>query len=351
MIEDSKTYQEDILKVASGSIPFDKLKNKTVMITGSCGLIGSFIVDVLMKRNEISDDNITVVAYDFRIENIRNRFSKYLNNKNFKYICQDVNLPLHYEEKVDFIMHLASNAHPALFKTDPVGTIKANIVGLMNLLDYARDNNVLRVLYTSTGEVYGEADASVKEFDENFSGYVNPDLARSCYPSSKRCAETLCVSYTEQYGVSTVIARPCHVYGPTMTKNDSRVYAEFIRNVLHGEDIVLKSEGKPIRSYCYVSDAASAFLYILLCGEDKNAYNIANKDSIVSIREMAEVIARIGGKKVVFDIPKDIPSNANPMQCGVLNAEKLESLGWHGMYDINKGYENTIQILKEVNYE
>lgn len=350
MIENSKTYLEDVLCIAGSDIPFNKLKNKSVMITGACGLIGSFIVDVLMIRNNTYHDNITVIAFDRDLEVIKGRFPNYLDNSNFKYIYQDVNLPLLYHEKVDYIMHLASNAHPALFKSDPVGTIKANIIGLLNLLDYAKDNHVQRVLYTSTGEVYGEADLSIKSFEENFSGYVNPDLARSCYPSSKRCAETLCVSYSEQYDVSTVIARPCHIYGPTMTKNDSRVYAQFIRNVLNDEDIVLKSEGKPIRSYCYVADAASAFLYILLCGEDKNAYNIANQKSIVSIREMAEIIALIGDKKVVFDIPKDTTNN-NPMQCGVLNATKLENLGWRGIYSIKKGYENTLKILKELHYK
>ena len=132
-----------------------------------------------------------------------------------------------------------------------------------------------------------------------------------------------------------------------MTKSDSRVYAEFIRNILNNEDITLKSPGNQTRSYTYIADAVGALLYILLAGEDKNAYNIANPNSILSIREMAEIIADIGNKKVLFDIPKDVPTNANPMQCGVLNSDKLQSIGWTPKYDSREGFINTIKILKE----
>ena len=349
MIEKSETYYNDVYDVSCDEI-LAELNNKSVMITGACGLIGSFIVDILMTRNSKFNSNITVIAYDFKEETVMNRFPNYIDNPNFKYICQDVNLPLEYNEKVDYIMHLASNAHPAFFKTDPVGTISANIIGLKNLLDYAKDNNVARVLYTSSGEVYGEADSTVKEFTEDFSGYVNPTSSRSCYPNSKRCAETLCVSYTEQFGVDTVIARPSHTYGPNMTKSDSRVYAEFIRNVMNGEDIVLKSEGKQVRSYTYIADCAKAFLYILIKGESKNAYNIANPNSITSIREMAEVIAKIGNRKVIMDLPKE-KVVSNPMQCGVLNTDKLMSLGFNAKYDIEEGYTHAIKILKEMENE
>ena len=343
---DSITYQKDLTYVANLDI-VNKLKNKNIMITGACGLIGSFLVDVIMKHNELFNDNITVIAYDFKEEFIHNRFKSYINNSNFKYVCQDVNLPLEYSDKVDYIMHLASNAHPALFKTDPVGTIKANIIGLLNLLEFAKDKNVTRVLYTSTGEVYGEKEG-IKEFSENDLGFVNPTLYRSCYPNSKRCAETLCVSFSEQYKVSTVIARPSHVYGPTMTKSDSRVYAEFIRNILNNEDITLKSLGNQTRSYTYVADAVSALLYILLLGKDQNAYNISNPNSILSIKEMAEIIAKIGNKKVLFDIPKDTPTNANPMSVGVLNSSKLQNIGWIPKYNSEEGFLNTINILKEL---
>lgn len=347
IIERSATYLEDVYDVASDGI-LSKLNNKVVMITGSYGLIGSFITDVLMLRDIRLGGNITVVAHGHKEEKIIKRFSNYLNNQNFKYIWQDINAIPNYNGKVDYILHLASNANPASFKSDPVGTISANIIWLKNLLDFAKNNSVSKVVYASSGEVYGEGDASIREFVEDFSWYVNPTSSRSCYPNSKRCAETLCVSYTEQYWVETVIARPSHTYWPNMTESDNRVYAQFLRNVMNWEDIVLKSEWKQIRSYTYVADCAKALLYILINGESKNAYNIANPNSIISIRGMAEVIAKIGNKKVIIDIPKE-KIISNPMQCGVLNTDKLSTLGFKAKYDIETGYTHCINILREIN--
>ena len=346
IISRSKTYFNDVYKISSDSILSD-LDNKVVMVTGAYGLIGSFITDVLMTRTPELNGNITVVALGRNEQRMTKRFSNYIDSLNFKYICQDINIPVNYKWKVDYIIHLASNAHPWSFKSDPVGTITANIFGLKNILDYAKDNNVTKVLYTSSGEVYGEADSLIKEFKEEFSGYVNPISSRSCYPNSKRCAETLCVSYAEQYWIDTVIARPSHTYGPNMTENDTRVYAEFLRNIIEGKDIILKSEGKQIRSYTYIADCVEAFFYVLLKGENKNAYNVANPNSTTSIKNMAEVIAKIGGGRVIMDIPKwNVISN--PMQCGVLNTGKLLSLGFIPKYDLEIGYTHCINILKEI---
>ena len=133
-----------------------------------------------------------------------------------------------------------------------------------------------------------------------------------------------------------------------MTESDNRVYAQFLRNIINGEDIVLKSEWKQIRSYTYVADCAKALLYILINGESKNAYNIANPNSVISIRDMAEIIAKIGNKKVIIDIPKE-KIISNPMQCGVLNADKLSTLGFKAKYDIETGYTHCINILREIN--
>lgn len=347
IIEKSRIYFKDVYEVASDNL-LSKLDNKTILITWAYGLIWLFITDVLMTRNLQLNGKINVIVHGRTEEKILHRFTSYINHPKFNYIYQDINSPLNCSKKIDYIIHLASNAHPAFFKIDPVGTITANIIGLKNLLDYAKDNNVSRVVYTSSGEVYGKADSSIKEFVEDFSGYVNSVSSRSCYPNSKRCAETLCVSYTEQYGVDTVIARPSHVYWPNMTENDTRVYAEFLRNVINWEDIVLKSEGKQIRSYTYIADSAKAFLYILIKWESKNAYNIANPNSITSIKNMAEVIAKISNKKVVMDIPKET-LESNPMQCGVLNTNKLSALWFKAKYDIETGYTHCISILKEIN--
>ena len=175
----------------------------------------------------------------------------------------------------------------------------SNFLGIKNLLDYAKENKVERVLYVSSGEVYGKTE---EELTEEASGYVDMLNPRSCYPISKRASETLCISYMKEYDVDVVIARPCHIFGKPGEK-DNRVFAQFIRNIENNEDIVLKSEGKDIRSYCYINDCVKALFKILLEGKKGEAYNISSE--AISIKELAEIVAKIGNKKVVCEIPKE----------------------------------------------
>ena len=185
-----------------------------------------------------------------------------------------------------------------------------------------------RFLYVSSGEIYGQGTGE-KAFTETDSGYVDCATPRACYPSSKRAAETLCVAYAEEYGVDAVIVRPSHTYGPHFTGSDNRVFCQFIRNVLRGEDIVMKSDGSQMRSWCYVADCALAMLYVLLNGERGNAYNIADTSSVFSIREMAETLAHQAGRKVVFAIPEDAEKKVfTKISYAVFATDKLEALGW-----------------------
>ena len=161
--------------------------------------------------------------------------------------------------------------------------------------------------------------------------------------------ETLCTSYTQQYGVDTVIVRPCHTYGPCMSETDNRANVQFIRNVLNDEDIILKSSGKQMRSYCYIADCASIIISVLVKGNSGEAYNSANSISRITIAGLAETIAEVGGKKVVYEIPTlDEVRAFTPIDRQVLNTAKIEALGWKGMFDISTGVEHTIQILKEM---
>ena len=157
----------------------------------------------------------------------------------------------------DYMVHGASNASPKRYATDPVGTMKSNLGGGSNLLELTKEKKA-RLLYISSGEVYGEGDGS--DFTEDYSGYVDC-LNPESYPSSRMSSETLCVSYKEQYGVDVVIARPCHIYGSDIERDD-RAFAQFLRKAKAGEDILLKSDGSQVRSYCHVDDCASALLYI-----------------------------------------------------------------------------------------
>ena len=335
------SYKNDILQIFQEDLPWGKLSGSNILVTGATGLIGGCLVETLMMNPH---RDYHVYASGRNEERARQRFASFDDDEAFHFIQYDVLRPLDSGVRFDFIIHAASNASPNFFAQKPVEVIKSNIDGVANLMEYGLQHGMQRFLYVSSGEVYGEGDG--REFTEDYSGYVNCATPRACYPSSKRAAETLCVSYAAEYGADVVIARPCHVYGPHFTEQDNRVYAQFIRNVLCGEDIVMKSTGEQYRSWCYVVDCVSALLYILLKGECGEAYNIADAESNISIRELAETIAGIGGRKVVMDLPDvDEKRGFNPVTKSIFSTEKIESLGWKPYGNYIEGFEKAIKEL------
>lgn len=335
-------YQQDILLLFQEKLPWNKLSGCNILVTGATGLIGGCLVEVLMMNPQ---KDYCVYASGRCKERALARFKGFVSDDAFHFIQYDVLDDLEGCQNYDFIIHAASNASPNFFAKSPVEIIKSNIYGVANLIEYGLQHGMKRFLYVSSGEVYGEGDGRV--FTEDYSGYVNCATPRACYPSSKRAAETLCISYAAEYGADVVIARPCHTYGPHFTERDNRVYAQFIRNVLSGEDIVMKSSGEQFRSWCYVVDCVSALLYILLKGECGEAYNIADSNSNINIRELAEIIASIGGRKVVLNIPdSEEKIGYNVVRKSVFSTSKLESLGWISRNTIINGLKKTISELK-----
>lgn len=337
------TYKDDILEVATLNLPWEKLSGCNVLITGATGLIGSCIVEILMSRD---NKDYHVYASGRNEDRAKIRFENYANDKSFHFLRHDVERPLDNNIRFDYIIHAASNASPNFFAQKPVEVIKSNIDGVANLIEYGLQHEMKRFLYVSSGEIYGEGDGRI--FTEDYSGYINCATPRACYPSSKRTAETLCVSYAAEYGVDVVIARPCHTYGPYFTEQDNRVYAQFIRNTLKDENIVMKSTGTQFRSWCYVVDCASAILHILLKGENGCAYNIADDKSNITIKELAEMIADIAGCKVVFDIPSDMEkAGYNVVSKSIFANEKLKALGWTVKNSMKEKMKATIDYIVE----
>lgn len=341
MLENNEKYLSALKSVINTNLDYTKLNNKSVLVTGATGLIGKALTDYLLLVGE----NIKVFAASRSEERFNSRFVK---RDNLFYFNYSLEKPLETDVHFDYIIHAASNADPKMFNTDPVGTMTSNFIGTYNLLEYARKTAVERFLFVSSGEVYGQWDGKCEAFDESYSGYVNFTESRGCYPSGKRAAENLCVCYKEQYGVDSVIVRPSHTFGPTQLERDSRAMSEFFTLAKDGQDIVLKSLGLPVRSYTCVFDAVSGIVTALLNGESGQAYNIAKKDSIVSIAVLAEKIASCAHKKVVFDIPEGGTRGGSNIVRGVLNGEKLEKIGWKPRYDIDKGIKVTYDIMEEL---
>ena len=312
-------------------------------------MIGSVIVDALLFSNELLNLNIKVFALSRNKKTLLSRFKSNVNNPLFNIIVKDINKPLNIDNNFDFIIHAASNAYPKAFSTDPVGTIMTNLNGVNNLLEYGKNHNLNRFLFVSSGEVYGQPKENLKSFHEDYSGYVNPINPRSCYPNGKRAAETLCISYQSQYNLDTVIARPCHTFGSSATIHDNRAASQFINRIVDNKDIIMKSDGLQLRSYIYVSDCVSAIFTILLKGESGNAYNVANKNSNVTIREIAQTLASLYDKKIIFENPSDAEKDSfNPVSQSVLDATKLESLNWKARYDSVSALKRTVSILKQL---
>ena len=339
MLDNNGKYLSALKSVINPNLDYTKLNNKTILVTGATGLIGKALVDYIL----LLSDSVKVYAAGRSEENFNKRF---LKRENLHYFEYDIEKPIETNLKFDYIIHAASNADPKMFATDPVGTMVSNFTGTHNLLEYAKNNHVERLLFISSGEVYGQWDGKCNSFTEDYAGYVNFTDSRGCYPSGKRAAENLCICYKEQYGVDVVIARLSHTYGPTQLIRDSRAMSEFFRLATENKDIILRSKGEFVRSYTAVFDAVGGIVTILLKGESGQAYNVANKESVVSIAHLAEKIAHTAGRRVVFDIPETQIGVSNIAR-GVLDGTKLENLGWEPRYDIDKGIKTTYDIMRE----
>lgn len=344
----SSYYKKELADSIHRVVNFDKLRDSSIMVTGATGLIGSYIVDLLQVYNEECNANISIYATGRSMQRLNVRFDGD-DDKLLTLVEHDVCTSISMDFHVDYIIHAASNAFPASFNMDPVGTITSNILGTFNLLDHGRTHGLKRFLYVSSGEVYGQGDISLDAFGEQYSGYVDPVQVRSCYPNAKRTAETLCSSYSKQFGIETVIVRPSHTYGPNATSRDNRANVQFVSNAMRGEDIIMKSAGTQMRSYTYIADCVTALLSVLTSGQDQNAYNIANRDSRATIAEFAQEVAKQTGRKVVFEQPDAVAmEERTPIAKQVLDSTKLESLGWKGSYSLTSGLKSTISVLREL---
>lgn len=332
------SYTHDLALAAHAPLPFEALEGRSILITGATGLIGGTLLEVLLARTDL---HARFYALGRNAQRLRARLGEAWNDPRLTFISHNIEQPLEGDTPFDYIIHAASGASPKAFAEDPVGILRANIFATDHLLAYGLRHGLRRFLYVSSGEVYGEGDGRV--FTEEYSGYVDPMQPRSCYPQAKRAAETLCAAYRQQTGIDTLVARPCHTYGPHFTESDTRVYAEFIRAARRGDDIVMKSRGEQYRSWVYVVDCATALLTILLKGEAGQAYNIADDGSNITIRELAEMIARMGATRVRMELPTEAEKAVfNPVKKSVFSAQRLKGLGWQPLHDMETSIRHSI---------
>lgn len=350
-IINNRLWKNDIDLVLEALLEVSELAGKTVMITGAAGLICSSVIDIFIRYNECHEEKIKIVAAGRSEDKIRERFAEYYNEDYFAFLDYDANsINPHFGLGYDYIIHGASNAYPKSIVNEPVETMLSNLTGLSSILEYARsekkDERNSRVLYISSSEVYGNKGDN-EPFIEDEYGSIDILNPRSSYPESKRAAETLCISYGVEYGVDVVIVRPGHIYGPTASRQDNRVSSMWAYDAAARRNIVMKSDGMQLRSYTYCLDCASAIIKILINGQKQTAYNISNRESIASIKELAESLSDIGEINLIREIASCEDAKAyNSMKNSSLNSDRLYELGWKGLFSLREGLEHTVNILR-----
>ncbi len=340
-----KILTEDLIHIAESGLPLEQLDNRTVLVTGASGMIGSQLVKALLYCNNIRNTKIKVIALVRNMDKAREVFESFLSDENLKLVKGDILTELTFTETIDYIIHGASVTGSRDFVESPVDTIRTAVAGSMNLLELARIKNVKSFVYLSSLEIYGVTDPDLAAVKEEDYGYLDPISVRSSYSESKRMVECLCAAYHKQYGVPAKIARLSQTFGAGVEYDDTRVYAQFARCIIEKKDIVLHTKGDTVRNYCYTRDAVKAILHILVNGVNGEAYNVANMSTAISIREMALLLIEQypeAGIKLVYKIEDEQKFGYNPTVKIKLDTSKLQTLGWEAEIPLSVMFDRMI---------
>ncbi len=355
MNNSDQIIQEDLSFIAQAALPWAELAGKNVLITGASGALPAYMVETILYLNEkVFEAKATIFALVRNEAKAKARFKRYENNPYLKFIIQDVCDKIVVDDDLDYIIHAASQASPKYYGQDPVGTLLPNVLGTYHLLELARQKRLKAFLFFSSSTVYGKMIANDGSAAEADFGVLNPLTIAACYPESKRMGETMCAAWLSQYQIPIKIIRPFHTYGPGISLDDGRVFADFCKNIINDEAISLNSDGSAKRAFCYLADATIGFFTVLLKGEVGEAYNVAGAEEI-SILELARLLVGLFPEKNI-DISYQENTNKGYLKTAVTsyvpNSNKLKALGWQQKYPIKEGFRRMItNYLNELGSE
>lgn len=344
----SRIIREDLEELKIRKIPWEKLRGKSILITGAYGMIASYLIFMCIYLNEEYDYGIRIIAAVRSEKKLRERFGDYVNRDYFSVYLTPIETEIQIDSKVDFIIHAAGLASSQYHSVIPIEVMMPNVLGTINLLKLAEEKKSEGFLLFSTGEVYGKI-VGQEEITETVYGAVDTLDLRNCYCESKRLAEMLCRAWWAEKKVPTRIARIAHTYGPTMDiENDTRVFAAFVRDVIHGRDIAMDSDGSSKRPFTYIADAVAGYFTILLKGENGEAYNVCNEDEFLSIKTLAEIIVGLFPDKALSVVRKEARKEKNAtVNDIVIRNRKLRGLDWCCRYDTKEGFRRTIEAMEK----
>ena len=348
---ESSILQEDYKMIAESSLPFDDFKNSRFLITGATGFIGSLIIKSLLYVNQIRQLDLHIIAVIRNREKAEKIFCNELSDASLIFWKQDLTKEFaHAPDAVDYIIHAGANTVSKDMVQFPVDNIRTSVNGTMSVLELARRSAVKGMVYLSSMEVYGQMNVHDHKISEHELGYIDLSSVRSCYPEGKRICECMCNAYAAQYGIPVCTARLAQTFGAGILEGENRVFAQFARSVLNHENIVLHTAGLSEGNYVYTADAVRAILLLLVKGQAGEAYNVCNEKSHMTIRDMAELVAKKiadGQIHVVYEIPENAQSlGYAPTVKMHLCSDKLEGLGWSPTIDLAEAYQRMISYMK-----
>ena len=343
-IIDDKILFEDIQRISNNRVLYQKFDKKSIFITGATGLIGSHIVKTLLYINYKEGLNIKIIA---AARNQEKAIEILGEDKNLIYYDYELEKEIEIKEKIDYIVHCAAITQSKKFIENPSEVIKSMISGTMNILECAKKHSS-KVLFLSSMEIYGVENFKNGEFlKECDYGYIDLLNVRSSYVEGKRIGELLCHTYSVEHKVETCIARICQTFGAGVHEEDERMFAQFAKAALYKKNIVLFSTGETVRSYCYLSDTVSALFYLILLGKSGEAYNIANEDMTMSVKEIAHLVAKRYKIDVEYQIEERKDKGYLPVLQMKMNTEKIKALGWKPEIGMLESFERMIKSMED----
>lgn len=343
----NKVIEEDLKFITSSDIAWSRLEGKHILISGANGMLGSYMVETILFLNEEKFRRKSkIYALVRNKERAMERFSHYKDREDLIFIIQDVCQAIVVNDDINFIIHAASQASPKYYGKDPVGTLAANVLGTHHLLKLAKEKGVESFLFMSSGEVYGDALEGGVPLKEDIYGALDLLSKRACYAEGKRAGEAMCMAWLNQYEVPVKIVRPFHTYGPSMRLDDGRVFADFVSDIVNKRNIMMKSDGRAVRTFCYIADATVAFFTVLLKGKNGEAYNVGDENGKISIRDLAKMLVQMfPERKLRVEINEAAKTEgyvkSESMQ-QLPDTTRLRSLGWKPRFSLQEGFRRTI---------